>query len=68
MALAIWRAGCARKSEPLTAPPAKPYPRYEAAWRVCHHNWLSEFHDSRDLELPRIWLIHLLLFALFSEP
>src|SRR6266576_5412329 len=26
------RAGFARRSEPLTTPPARPYPRYKAEW------------------------------------
>src|SRR5436190_6874577 len=35
-----WRVGCqgraafARRSEPLTTPPARPYPRYKAEWLV----------------------------------
>src|SRR5258708_3245593 len=28
------RAGFARRSEPLTTPPARPYPRYEAEWQA----------------------------------
>ena len=48
------RAGFARRSEPLTTPPVRPYPRCEAEWQVCRPVWLSEFHDYDALEFPRI--------------